>query len=349
MCIAYKHNNLPTEFVYEDNPLPPLQQNLYIAFNAKFDLHWLRKCSNGWQVPKIWCCQLAEFYLSKFSTPLPSLEATAIKYDLGHKVDVVKLEYWDKGIDTPQIPFEVLKEYTCTDVELTYKIYLRQLEEFHKRDPKLLTSFKIACEDLLVLEEMEWNGQLYDPLKCEEQSKLLDTEIQNIYTELSKFYPDIPINFGSGDQLSAFLYGGKIKQEVRTQVGVYKSGAKQGQARYSVDTVEHVLPQVVKPLPSSKLAKEGFYATDAGTLKKLKGVFAKKFVPKLLRLSALEKQNGTYFKGIPQKALAMEWPPNMIHGQFNQCIAKTGRLSSSKPNLQNLDDGFLKLMYSRYD
>jgi len=42
------------------------------------------------------------------------------------------------------------------------------------------------------------------------------------------------------------------------------------------------------------------------------------------------------------------WKRNMIYGQLNQCVARTGRLSSSKPNLQNFDGEIKTLFYSRY-
>jgi DNA polymerase-1 len=91
----------------------------------------------------------------------------------------------------------------------------------------------------------------------------------------------------------------------------------------------------VNPLPKSELLKEGKFATDEATLRKLKGPAAKKYVSVLLKYAELEKLIGTYYEGIPKLNKEMHWPKGMIHGQFNQVVAKTGRLSSSKPNLQN--------------
>ncbi|MBF9682943.1 hypothetical protein IAI36_11710, partial [Streptococcus pseudopneumoniae] len=77
------------------------------------------------------------------------------------------------------------------------------------------------------------------------------------------------------------------------------------------------------------------YATDEATLRKLKGPNARKYVGPLLKLAELEKLNSTYYKGLPEKAVVGHWEEGYIHGQFNQCVAQTGRLSSSGPNLQN--------------
>lgn len=298
-------------------------------------MHWYRRL--GVKVSpsqRVWCCQLAEFILSGQTDPYPSLEETAVRYSLGNKVDKVKLDYWDKGIDTCDIPKDVLEEYTVQDVDLTYKVYLKQLEEFRK-NPKLYKLFLLANQDLLILEEMEWNGLRYNEEICNHRSKEIEEQLQVIYSQLSCVYPDVPINFNSPDQLSAFLYGGNILEVVKEPDGFYKSGQKVGQIKFKNVEKVHTLPRLVEPLPKSALKKEGVFKTDEGTLRKLKGPAAKKYVSLLLEYSKLDKLNGTYYKGIPKLNKQMNWEPDILHGQFNQVVAATGRLSSSKPNLQN--------------
>lgn len=280
---------------------------------------------------QIWDCQLAEFILSGQTIRYPSLESVSQSYNLGGKERVIESEYWDKGIDTDNIPPEILSRYCKRDIELTYQIYLRQKERFAE-NPKLLRLFKLQCEDLLVLLEMEANGQVYDEQLCDKRSQEIEREITTIKGSLSSFYPDIPINFGSGDQLSVFLYGGSIPYEVTEHVGFYKNG----KPKYKKVEKQHVLPRLVEPIKGSALKKEGFFKTDEGTLRKLKGANAKKFVGPLLRLAELDKLNSTYYKGLPEKARELNWPEGMVHGQFNQCVAATGRLSSSNPKLMGL-------------
>ena len=57
----------------------------------------------------------------------------------------------------------------------------------------------------------------------------------------------------------------------------------------------------------------------------------------------------TYYKGLPNLINEMNWSFGKIYGQLNQCVAKTGRLASSKPNLQNFDSEIKGLFYSRYE
>lgn len=350
VCLAGKQNNGQThcEFdltVYDGGYL--LDFDLCIFFNAKFDLHWYRRL--GYVLPtKIWCCQVAEFVLSGQKIRYPSLEETAVKYNLGHKVDTIKIEYWDKGINTDNIPKGILSAYTCQDVDLTYLIYLEQVKQFEQQ-PALYKLFKLMCQDLLVLQEMEWNGQVYDEQLCLQKAAIIETEINEILSKLSAVYPDIPINFNSPEQISAFLYGGKVYQEAKEHVGFFKTGKQAGQPKYKNVTIEHVLPRLVTPLPNSELAKDGYFKTDEGTLRKLKGPAAKKFVGPLLRLSELDKLNSTYYLGLPKKNQEYHWPKGMIHGQFNQVVAQTGRLSSSNPNLQNFAGDCLDIFVTRYE
>ena len=77
---------------------------MLVGFNIKFDLHWIRKLGIRFNHVRVWDCQLAEFILTGQRNTYPSLDDLASKYGLGSKLDVVKTEYWEKGIDTDQIP-----------------------------------------------------------------------------------------------------------------------------------------------------------------------------------------------------------------------------------------------------
>lgn len=346
VCLGWQYDNEVAHCSF-DWSQGDFNCDLAVFFNAKFDLHWNRKA--GWTLPpKVWCCQVAEFLLSGQKNRYPSLEETAIKYDLGHKVDVIKNEYWSKGINTDAIPQEILSTYCCQDVSLTYQIYLKQIPQF-EANPQLYRLFKLMMLDLLVLEEMEWNGQVYDEDLCNQKAEVINKQIQEITTKLNQVYPDVPINFNSPDQLSAFLYGGKIYEESKKHIGFYGPKAqKAGQPKYENVTIEHVLPRLIEPIRGSAMQKDGLFATDMSTLRKLKGPAAKKFVGPLIKLSELDKLNSTYYVGLPNKNKEKNWPKGMIHGQFNQVVAGTGRLSSSDPNLQNFANDVLDVFITRY-
>lgn len=306
------------------------EADLIIGFNFKFDMHWLKKAGLRLDHKRLYDCQSAEFVITRQQHRYPSLEDCAAKYGLGHKLDIIKLEYWNKGIDTTEIPWPVLKEYAIQDARLTLSLYEAQKAHITSAQTILL---KILNEDLKVLQEMEENGLVYDEQLCKERSDAIQIEIQKRRDTLNSFYPDVPINWASGDQLSSFLYGGTISEAVKEHDGFYKSGLKKGQPKYKNATIEHQLPRLYTPLKGTELAKEGFYSTNEDTLLKLTGKRGPLTV--LLELSKLEKIQGTYYLGLPKLNAEMHWRSGTLHPTYNTCVAQTGRLSSTKPNGQN--------------
>ena len=85
-----------------------------------------------------------------------------------------------------------------------------------------------------------------------------------------------------------------------------------------------------KGLTPIKKTKTG-PSTDAATLEKLEHEWPE-FLAPLRRHREVEKLRGTYGKGL----LAEVAPDGRIHATFNQTVARTGRLSSDKPNLHNI-------------
>lgn len=322
---------------------------LLIGFNIKFDLHWLRRIGINISLlqHKIWDCQLAEFILEGQSNPYPSLNQALTKYNLPLKLDIVKEQYWDKGIDTADIPKEILDSYLSGDLKSTLEVY--KFQELQLTENKQLNLFKLQCLDLLVLEDMEWNGIYFNEDKALELAEQEEERVKAYEQELKRGYETIPINWDSKDHLSCYLYGGTITETQRYPVGVYKSGQKLGQPRYKLIDYEYKLPQLVKPLPGSELKKEGYYATNDQILRSIKGTReVRNRINTILERSKSVKLSGTYYRGLPKLIEEMDWPKQKLHGQFNQCVVTTGRLSSNKPNLQNFAGQVKQLLESRY-
>ena len=82
-------------------------------------------------------------------------------------------------------------------------------------------------------------------------------------------------------------------------------------------------------LPAGKKTKTG-YSTNAEVLEKLRT--AHPVVAQLLEYRALSKLNGTYCEGL----LKVVDPDGRVRSVFNQTETRTGRISSSEPNLQNI-------------
>lgn len=316
--------------------------DLLIGFNIKFDINWLRRYGISFDNKRVYDCQLAEYIIRRQRVKYPSLSNTLETYGLEGKLDIVKTEYWDKGIDTDDIPWEILSQYNIQDVEQTLKVYHKQQELLTPQQKRLIA---LCCADLMTLQEMEFNGLPVDLNACQHKSEEILKEISIITNDLSSKYPHVPINFNSTDHLSAFLYGGKIEEERREVAGLYKTGNKIGQPRFRINRIEHTLAGLVKPIEGSELLKPGLYSTSEDVLKKIKDKTG--VIQQLLKLAGLTKIN-EFFEGFIRIHNEMKWPPNRIHGQFNQVTTWTGRLSSTKPNLQNMCPEIQECVRSEY-
>jgi DNA polymerase I len=348
------------------------EAELVIGFNIKFDLHWLRRYIDDLDIALVWDCQLAEFILDGQSNPYPSLANTAAKYALRGKLDIVASEYWAKGIDTPEVPWDILTEYQQQDVVTTREVYEKQVEQF-RHLPNLYNTFVMQCKDLLILQEAEFQGMLLDTELAAQRSKACEEEIESIKQQLAKLSGSTCINWNSPDHLSVFLYGGIISERVRVPTerklkdGTIKVGEKWGLADIEfprlVEPPKRGEHEATRGMPDEQLAAlnrqrvedgkrpiQRLWKTDEPTLRALnvKKKSLKQIIDLVLRFSELDKLNGTYYAGLPKKIVDMDWPDGQLHGNFNQVVVATGRLSSSNPNLQNLAGESKALYVSRY-
>jgi DNA polymerase I-like protein with 3'-5' exonuclease and polymerase domains len=332
---------------------------LLVGFNLKFDLHWARRYGS---MPsdrvRVWDCQIAEFIIRGQQGAYPSLNECLTKYGLGQKDDKIA-EYWDLGVDTEFIPVDELKFYNNLDVELTYKLYLAQLEVMSDKQKRLCYLMGL---DLLVLAEMEWNGIKFDIELCKEKAVEAEQQLKDLNEEILIFSPYPDINLDSGQHLSCLLFGGVLEIEVATPTErVYKSGPNKGltYTRNSYHTERYEFPRLFNPLPRTEAklkmklsdgSEQPWYTTNEQVLKQLKAPTKqhKRLIEALLERAEVGKLVDTYYGKLPQLLETMEWG-DILHGQYNQVVAATGRLSSSNPNMQNFSGDVDKLLVSRYD
>ena len=167
------------------------------------------------------------------------------------------------------------------------------------------------------------------------------------------------INFDSGIQLSCYLFGGSFDEVVTAPITkVYKTGPRKGleytQNEYQ-RTDTHTFPGFFKGHRNNLLAsatdERPIYSTAEDVLVQLpaKTSIQKRVVELLGRRSKLDKLRGTYLVAFPALIDELYWENDLIHGQFNQVVARTGRLSSSKPNMQNAPEEVDEFFISRFD
>lgn len=344
---------------YDDEPygdaLAQIQQeidtcDLLLFVNAKFDLSWLTRYGIKFNHKRIWDCQLVDFMLSGQTESYPSMNSMATKYNLPLKPDI-KQKYWENGIDTKDIPKEEITSYLQQhDLPTTFAIYQVQKELVEAKGTAFKRLVSLHNQDLIVLQEIEYNGLKFDEGACLRQAEIEQGNIDNLRASLYTSHSIPEFNTESGDHLSALLYGGTIVIPRKELVGVYKTGEKKGQDKYGWKEYSFYMPRLVKPLPKTELKKAGYWATGADVLKSLKPKGeAKKIVDIILELAKLEKVVSTYYLGLPALREKMNWDFGILHGNLNQCTARTGRLSSTKPNLQNISGDIKNVFGSRFN
>ncbi|WYW04328.1 DNA polymerase [Pseudomonas phage vB_PpuP-Kurepalu-1] len=198
---------------------------LLVGFNLKFDiLHaiardeenldaWMDWVTGGGQV---WDTQLAEYLLEGMlpEAQMLSLDEVAPKYGGVLKVDEVKA-MWEAGIDTPDIPDDLMLKYLPGDLTNTEVIFVGQMKR--ARAVGQTKSIMLNMGSLLYTIEAERNGMAVDTELGFELAAELVAEISELAERLHSYLPaDLPFEFKwtSRFHQSALIFGGQVKYEV---------------------------------------------------------------------------------------------------------------------------------------
>jgi DNA polymerase I-like protein with 3'-5' exonuclease and polymerase domains len=358
VSIHLKVNNESSFCKFYDEPdfITPIKTefatcSLLVGHNFKFDAHWCTNLGLDLPICPIWDTMVAEFILSGQTNSFASLDSLADLYGLPRKLDRVK-EYWDNGISTELIPRELVSEYGNYDVDLEYQVFLKQLDD-PRMTEKIRKLILLSGEDLKVLQEMEYKGLKYNKKKSLELAAESRLMIDQLEKDLLSYAELTELNFDSDDQLSAYLYGGSFTKETFSpETSIIKSGPNKGKERTinrKTGEITTSLDGFFDPLSGSELKKEGLFSCAGDILKQLKKStkLQKNIIEKLLKRADLFKLTSTYYEGIPKKMDELQ-NEEFLHGNLNQVVARTGRLSSSQPNLQNMPEDVDLLIESRY-
>jgi DNA polymerase-1 len=148
-----------------------------------------------------------------------------------------------------------------------------------------------------VLARMEHAGIAVDGGELRALNERLTAEVKRLGAELREVVGRDDVNVNSPIQLREILYAAPPAGRGLTPIKKTKTGA----------------------------------STDAATLEKLRDQWPE-FIGPLLQYREVEKLRGTYGEGL----LAEVGADGRIHATFNQTVARTGRLSSDRPNLHNI-------------
>lgn len=212
----------------------------------------------------------------------------------------------NKNIDlfvTQEDIMQELAEYCCEDVSNTFLLY----EHFYPQlEPAgaLIDYERVELKLIPVLIAMEMRGIKVDVSWLQEKHNQAVKEL----FRLEKLIMD------------------KIKEESKNDRALYNIRSPRQIETILFDVLKY---PVTKETESKKRSTDNEVLVDL--VKKLK-LKEDDIVPMLLKFRDLDKVNGTYFVALAEQA----GTENVIHANFLQHGTRTGRLSSSDPNMQNI-------------
>ena len=344
--------------------------DMVAAHNMKFDLNQIRDLI---LTGKFHCTMVAEYLLTFQERTSLKLDDLSVTYGLPLKIDKVKI-MWDAGKETREIPLSLLVPY-CEEDARKARI-IAESQQVKLKTTGMIKNFNLQMDWLNILSLMECNGIDWDKNKAQEiitsyrkYQAILTSKINKLLKPL--FVKDLNLQFTSGDELSAMLYGGDIKRKekrpvIRTKnikvqmpyIFTYKNGKQRIKPRWNSHPDTKIIRMVFKdvyynttglriePIKKSELAKSTpdrpYYKTDKDTLPFLNvtTLTQKRVIKLLIKLSSVNKVITTFVNEDKGTGLVNKvGVDGRLHTNYNQAITATGCLSSSDPNSQNLPRG----------
>ena len=301
-----------------------LSNTKIITHNGKFDFQVI-KCTCGTEFSVYWDSQIAAKVLdeNEFSAKLKDqyvmkIDQNESRYSIEHLFE--KLEY---AIVEP----ELFALYAATDSYKTYKLYEWQYKEIHKPENiKLLSLLEnIEFPVLKVSAKMELLGVCIDTeyanrLKLKYDNKLRDVQ-ERIDKELSKYNKDI--------ETWRLTEDANKRQSKSNGSGLGKSKSEQLETPVNLSSPTQLAILLYDVLKVPVVDKKKPRGTGEEILLKLKLPLC----DLILEYRGLLKLINTYIEKLPS---CLSEKDGRLHASFNQYGAKTGRFSSSDPNLQNI-------------
>ena len=313
-----------------------------VAHNMKFDYQWLTHIGVELDKRKLFCTMVAE-YLIRGHQRMDGLALDDLCefYSIPKKKDKVKI-YWDAGVETYDIPAEILQPYCEQDCVNALALFKRQWPTLQRLG--LSTVFALEMQALKAYAEMEKNGMLLDTDLLKKHEDEFTKDLNLIDCRLCDLLGIENIN--SNAQLSVGLFGGEIEEdgyaplvdeegnEIR-----FKSGDRKGEIRYQKITKKKKLEGIgfrPEQFGIAETKNPGIYETNVTALKSLKPKTEtqKEVVRLLFERSRMSQMLKTYFTGLLNIQV-----DKYVHPTLNQALTKTGRTSCKRPNLQNQPRG----------
>lgn len=204
------------------------------------------------------------------------------------------------------------KDYSDENLCMAYEIELPYTEDEGLKQYRALAVYDKLCEKLI------------NKIKANEQEKLLD----EIEIPLAKVLAKMENVGFAVDRQGIADYGEMLSAQINQfESSIYEAAG----GKFNINSPKQLGKVLFEDLglPVKKKTKSG-YSTNAEVLESLR--YEHEIVDMVLSYRALAKLNSTYCEGL-LKVIADD---GRIHSSFNQTETRTGRISSTDPNLQNI-------------
>lgn len=321
--------NISPEFMHEQFERMNKSNIKYVLHNAKFDMHilwWML----GIKIIPYWDTQIGSQLLNENEPH--KLKVLYKKYvdNADENSKVASFNSLFKGIEFNKVPPDVAYMYASFDPIMTYELYQFQYnfidingkyckEKGLERVAEVFRNIEMPL--IQVVFEMECTGvkidtDLADKLK-EQYTKHKDAAELKFNSEIDKL----------NDKFDKLM----IKNPA-----AYNKLFKDGIRKVSISSPTQLAILFYDVLEFESPDKKSPRGTGEAILKS----FNHPLVDSILEYRSMSKLLSTYIEAIPQHIAKRD---NRLHANFNQYGAKTGRFSSSDPNLQNIPSQKTKL------
>lgn len=349
--ITINHSSVGFKRKIPENMAKILAESDYIVgHNLGFDLGYV------WHTPeikqfltnggKVWDTQVAEYILTAQQHQYASLAELQAKY-LGGKQKLDRISgLYKKGIGADHIVknqhriprlFKLYEEYCKLDGSTTLQVMKAQY--IRAKQEGMLDIIMLYQDYLLAIINMQCSGIHIDVPACERT--LTEFNIKHLeYLEqaqelIKPLWSNTRLptfNINSPDHKSAILFGGEVKNMVRTNVGKFKNGKdKFANVEHKIWVDGFQIPKIL----TTETKKQGVYVTDVNVMTKIeeqtKNAKLKKYCELQREAMAYKKAAKTYVQAFLELSV-----DGKLYTNLNNTATTTGRLSSSKPNLQNV-------------
>jgi DNA polymerase I-like protein with 3'-5' exonuclease and polymerase domains len=289
-----------------------------IMFNANFDIRVLRNNVGLKDIYCTWDCYLAARLLNE-NEESSALKKLHQKYVLDGKEDAFKFDEYFKGICFNLIPIQTAYLYAAHDAIITYELYEYQKQylslESDRQDLRDIAwvFFNIEMPCVKVICDMEDNGIKFDfdynQALQDKYHALLDDRVNQFNTICDMYSKEI----------EAYRKKTGVNCKLENPINI-KSSTQLSILLYDIMGCK---------VPVDKKTKKEVRTTNEETLKSLDNPIAKA----ILDYREFSTIVDTFIDKLPN---CVNPKDGRIHCSFNQYGAKTGRMSSENPNMQNL-------------